>query len=117
MAVTKSAEYQRRYRIRHAVELAVRRKKNIKHIKRWWRNYHLKIKYGLTINSFKKLLYKQNGTCALCKTQRDRPVVDHNHLSNKVRGILCHKCNAGIGFFEDNVQLLKQAIKYLKDTA
>jgi len=43
--------------------------------------------------------------------------IDHNHLTNKVRGLLCNKCNQGIGFFNDNVHLLSEAIKYLNESS
>jgi hypothetical protein len=39
--------------------------------------------------------------------------VDHNHMTGKVRGLLCHHCNVGIGHFEDNIVLLSNAITYL----
>ena len=64
------------------------------------------------------MLNKQNNSCAICKKNqidlKKIMSVDHNHQTNKVRGILCHGCNVGIGFFEDNIEFLKQAIKYLR---
>lgn len=41
--------------------------------------------------------------------------VDHNHKSNKIRGLLCLNCNAGLGNFRDNITLLKKAISYLEE--
>jgi hypothetical protein len=42
-------------------------------------------------------------------------VLDHCHNTNKFRGWLCHKCNRGIGNFDDNTDLLMKAVEYLKD--
>lgn len=81
--------------------------------------YHIKSKYGLSIEEYQKLLSKQNNLCAICGCEildkQNRPHVDHNHITNKVRGILCHNCNVGIGHLKDSVVLLKNAIKYLED--
>lgn len=53
--------------------------------------------------------------CEICSKQLDVPYVDHCHTTKKVRGILCNKCNFGIGHFDDNPALLESAIRYLKD--
>ena len=59
-----------------------------------------------------KRLKKQITSCQICGKKEDL-VVDHNHKTNVVRGILCNHCNRGIGHFLDNESLLKLAIKYL----
>jgi hypothetical protein len=41
--------------------------------------------------------------------------VDHDHITGKVRGLLCNDCNLGIGHFKDNIEKLKLAIKYLEE--
>ncbi len=71
--------------------------------------------YGLSKVDFITLLEKQNNKCAVCLTDlRDqKQCVDHCHVTHRVRGILCVKCNTGIGMMCDNVNLLKLAIKYL----
>jgi hypothetical protein len=46
-----------------------------------------------------------------------RPVIDHCHITGKVRGLLCSKCNKALGLFSDNLNTLEQALKYLKDVA
>lgn len=82
--------------------------------------YHKKIyrykKYGITKKLFDELLLKQNNTCAICKKSFNNDIhIDHDHSSNKVRGILCAKCNKGLGQFNDNIQCLTNAIIYLKN--
>jgi len=85
----------------------------------------IKHRYGLTPDQFKKLLKKQKDKCLICKnifTVKSSPVVDHNRKccpSKKscgkcIRGLLCFKCNVGLGFFKDNIKILKSAILYLK---
>ena len=59
-----------------------------------------------------KRLKKQITSCQICGKKEDL-VVDHNHKTNVVRGILCNHCNRGIGHFLDNESLLELAIKYL----
>jgi len=75
----------------------------------------------LTKKEYNKLLEKQNGVCAICekpetKKLKDtiyRLAIDHDHKTNKVRGLLCSRCNRGLGHFMDNVKFLLKAIKYL----
>lgn len=80
----------------------------------------LKFQYGLTLEKYKSLLQKQENKCAICKC--DYPTgrwdsfhVDHCHTTGKVRGLLCHHCNTGIGNLKDSIELLEQAINYLKE--
>lgn len=80
------------------------------------KEYNLK-KYGLTLESHAAMLAAQNHVCAICsKACKNYPtlVVDHDHSSNKVRGLLCNKCNRGLGMFEDNAESLQRAIEYLR---
>lgn len=65
------------------------------------------------------MLTKQNQSCAICDVHIEdsttRFVMDHNHETNQVRGILCNNCNVGLGFFQEKPGRLGQAIKYLMD--
>lgn len=81
-----------------------------------------KHKYGITPVEFQSLLESQNNVCAICGNPESKTIrgykcelsVDHCHNSQKVRGLLCASCNVGIGFFQDNLDLLEKAIAYLK---
>jgi hypothetical protein len=66
------------------------------HIKR---NEALKRKYGLTPETFDALYQTQNGVCKICARQVEL-VVDHDHNTGRVRGLLCRKCNAELGWYE-----------------
>jgi hypothetical protein len=69
---------------------------------------------------YAKLLVEQNNACAICgvsATELKRELnVDHNHETNKIRGLLCHHCNIGLGNFRDSTTLLSVAIEYLERT-
>jgi len=78
-------------------------------------NFELQIKhqYKLSIKEYYRMLKKQNNRCAICK-EKHKLNIDHNHETGKVRGLLCHNCNQGIGCFKDNKNLLTEAIKYIR---
>ena len=87
------------------------------------RGGHYLTRYGITKEQFQEKLNAQEGKCKICRTILDyatmstTPVVDHAHdETDKFRGVLCHHCNSGLGQFRDNAELLKEAIKYLKET-
>lgn len=96
------------------------RKNNENKYKLSLRRVNLKGKYGLTIEDYVRLLEKQGGKCALCgrsgtgrRTTKNYNV-DHNHLTGKIRGLLCHQCNLGLGILGlDSVPRVKKLIKYL----
>lgn len=75
----------------------------------------LMTRYGLTIDDYNAMLSGQSDACAICYRRKadSRLVVDHDHATRKVRGILCHECNCGIGAFYDNSCLMLSAIMYL----
>jgi hypothetical protein len=76
-------------------------------------------RYGLSREDYEELLKSQGGVCAICSTSevgREHKYfhVDHDHISNKVRGLLCDKCNRGLGYFNDRPLILSKAASYLK---
>lgn len=76
-------------------------------------------KYGLSVSEYESMLEKQNGRCAICPfefgTERMAIArIDHCHKTGAVRGLLCGRCNSGLGFFKDTVSRLESAIEYLK---
>jgi len=82
-----------------------------------WR-HNLNYGYNITPDIYLELLNKQGNTCAICFkiccTGRSL-AVDHCHRTGTVRGLLCSKCNMGIGLFNDNPDVLISAIKYIMD--
>ena len=83
-----------------------------------YRFRNMKNKFGLSRDDFFNLLEKQNGKCALCsepfKGLTRNLHVDHDHNTNKVRGLLCMSCNVGLGMLGDNAEGLTKALKYIK---
>lgn len=76
----------------------------------------IKWKYGITLEEYDIMYYKQDKKCKICKTEYPTLAIDHCHITNKVRGLLCRDCNLGLGHYKDNSEFLKSAIKYLKET-
>lgn len=70
-------------------------------------------RYGLTLEQFDEMLIAQIGLCLICEEQMKQPVVDHDHDTEAVRGLLCQPCNAALGIFRDDPKLLTRAISYL----
>lgn len=85
--------------------------------------YNRKYKYHIEPLEHNILFKKQGGVCAICgkkETVKRNKItqelsVDHDHKTNKIRGLLCHSCNVGLGKFKDNPYLLQSAIDYLNN--
>lgn len=77
------------------------------------RNYHLRRRYGITVEHFDAMFAEQDGVCAIC---REAPAehVDHDHLTSRVRGLLCFNCNGALGQFRDRPDLMLRAVLYLQ---
>lgn len=79
---------------------------------------HIISRYGITEEQYLGMVDKQGGVCAICgkPCSIGRLSIDHCHITEKVRGLLCRRCNAGLGAFGDNVNMLEKAIDYLRKT-
>jgi hypothetical protein len=87
---------------------------NNKHITK---NASLRRCYGLTMVEYQLMFDKQEGKCKICNRKRYKNgylFVDHCHKTGRVRGLLCAFCNSALGMLDDNPDLLKTAIEYLK---
>lgn len=78
-----------------------------------FRIYQRARKYGLSEKNFRILLESQNYECAICGKPDRSLVVDHSHVTGKVRGLLCSQCNTGIGLLQDSVEIIRRAEGYL----
>lgn len=80
------------------------------------RRIHLRNRYGLESEDILTLLESQQNKCPICLEDLIKFNIDHDHKTGAVRGILCHKCNPGLGLFDDHIETLKRAIRYLEGT-
>ena len=84
------------------------------------KNLYFKRKYGIDLAQYEELLKRQGFCCAICKRSQKTLgkvlAVDHYHDTKEVRGLLCIRCNTGLGFFKDSKENLNNAIEYLSQT-
>ena len=83
-----------------------------------YRNYRYQHTYGITLEDDNKMFNEQNGCCAICgRHQSEFKItfaVDHNHETGKIRSLLCIFCNHLLGNAYDDVEILQNAIEYLR---
>ncbi len=80
------------------------------------RETYLLRKYGITLEDYDRRLEEQGGVCAICKEARpeERTLhVDHDHVTGKIRGLLCFRCNNAIGDLRDDIDLVFRMLDYL----
>ena len=85
------------------------------------RNYQLMKNYGITSEDYDRMLEEQGGVCAICKSPNTNYrskyfVVDHDHDTGAVRGLLCHKCNIVLGQANDDITILTNAAEYIRNS-
>lgn len=74
--------------------------------------------YRLSLEQYEQMIEDQGGACAICGRRPefvDDLLIDHNHATGAVRGLLCHNCNVGIGQLQDSPDVLEAAIRYLEE--
>lgn len=71
--------------------------------------------YGISAEDYRSLVIGQAGRCLVCGRVPDHDLhVDHDHLTGKIRGLLCNQCNRGIGLLSDDPHRLRAAVRYLE---
>jgi hypothetical protein len=70
-------------------------------------------RYGLTLAQYRALQARQGNACAICRKVTGVLCIDHCHVTGRVRGLLCPKCNSALGFCGDDPRLLRAALAYL----
>lgn len=115
---TKRLAYQREWyaRNRERVRAEARAKyaaegERIREETRWRK---IKSRYGLTREQVEELREKQSNGCALCQRSGTRLVVDHDHATGRVRGLLCIRCNNALGALGDSGAGIERALAYVR---
>lgn len=106
---------------RRACRACIRQRPRAKNRTKHDRKSKLKKKYGLTEQAFAALLAAQQGCCAICSVEltcvlpqkRNTAHVDHDHITGRVRGVLCMLCNNALGSLRDDPNIAARAVEYL----
>jgi hypothetical protein len=72
----------------------------------------LKRKYNLTFEQVESMRLEQQNLCAICKIEPAEHI-DHNHITNEVRQLLCNNCNSLLGMAKENIDILRSAVDYI----
>jgi len=86
------------------------------------RQAHLRRKYGIDLQTYEELLLSQGNKCKICRVDSNPDsragyfVIDHNHTTGDIRGLLCTKCNALLGLAQDSEDILERAKQYLQNS-
>lgn len=80
----------------------------------YYRDWELKKKYGITLETYRSECDKRNNVCDICDKQVKTLHVDHCHNTMKIRGYLCGSCNRALGLFQESKDNLIKAITYLE---
>jgi hypothetical protein len=109
----------KRYREENREHLNLKQREYAKKNPNVFINNSLKFHYGITLDDYNLMLEKQGGVCAICggveiNKRQKRLFVDHNHITGKVRGLLCLNCNTVVGHCKEDVSYLAKAIEYIE---
>lgn len=94
------------------------RKKNKEKV----RDAQMRRNFGVSLKEYEEMFFEQGGLCAICgkpetTTMRNAVkflAIDHDHVTGKVRKLLCHRCNTALGLVGDSIEVLKKMIEYLE---
>lgn len=109
----KAAEYMRRWRAKHPECAKATVKRWIAANPKRYRGHQRFSRQKRRVKIKDTIRAAQGKGCPICLRRRVDLVVDHDHSTNQIRGLLCGDCNSGLGFFRDNIQSLKNAATYL----
>jgi hypothetical protein len=91
----------------------LRDKLGSEYYRQYRKEWELKHRYGMSHAEYSQRIADQGGRCAICGVVTQKLVVDHNHQTSEVRGLLCVSCNGLLGLANDSPRVLAAAIEYL----
>lgn len=77
-------------------------------------------RHSITLETYNEMLENQHGVCNICKKppkENKNLAVDHCHETGVIRGLLCFRCNFGLSYFSEMVDILENAVEHLKSVA
>lgn len=110
------ADSMKKWRQKNREKINAYQRQNRHKYRTYHRRFWLNRKYGIALGDFNAMLLAQGMLCALCRKScatGEALCVDHSHETGKVRGLLCRKCNTGIGLFYEDPRLLRRAEAYI----
>jgi hypothetical protein len=109
----KRNEYSKKSYDRDPVSESERKKKYRRENPKHLRALSIKRRYGITIDDYDRMVEKQSGKCAICGKEDSKLHIDHDHQTNRVRGLLCGPCNRKLHSVETE-SFLSRALAYLR---
>lgn len=110
-------EYEKRNPMRKSISRYLKKSLDPIKLSNLERDRNMYKRYGITIEEYGQLFYTQEGNCKICKRSHKEfargLVIDHNHMTGKVRGLLCDPCNRALGYFRENIATMESAIQYV----
>lgn len=85
--------------------------------RRYTHERHLRYTYGIELGEYLAMREAQQGACAVCSRMDQLLVVDHDHRTGTIRGLLCNRCNRAIGHLLDSPGVCRAAAEYLRESA
>lgn len=107
--------YQRRWQDENKERLRASRQRQYMKHREERRAEQLRIKYGITVDEYNEMLDSQGGKCKICGGD-GRLVIDHDHDTGRIRGLLCSNCNSALGLVGENPKIFRGMIVYLEES-
>lgn len=111
----RAKETQRRFSKKHRARITARRVADRIANPDKYADKELRKTHGISLEQFRAVSESQGNVCKICggtpKTKRLH--VDHCHTTNKIRGLLCERCNMALGLFDDDVERIHRAAEYV----
>jgi len=107
-----SSKYHKQYNKDHKEEMNANQRRYYWKDRNGYKNRWLIRAYGITLEDYERMVKERDGRCDICGNER-KLCVDHDHVTGRVRGLLCAKCNQTLGLINDEVRVAENIVLYL----